>query len=194
MSDFGSEMGAANLAQVRSNEVTMPPSRRLTCFDVSQQALCPPVCSVRIEGLGRSGAQSSQPLGMVKRTEPCSGSSRRRRGTPLLYQLTLKCQTFACTPDAPLGSSNRNAFPGRTPGAGSHGAITETDTADLSLVLCASLSLLRRRDRSVRCRASSGPGIYRNCLSRGGLYGDCLIRGGSVLEQRLALHQPGDAE
>jgi hypothetical protein len=61
-------------------------------------------------------------------------------------------------------------------------------------VLCASLSLLRRRDRSVRYRASSGGGIYRHCLSRGGLCGGCMVRGGSVLEQRLALHQPGDAE
>jgi hypothetical protein len=59
MSDFGSEMGAANLAQVRSSEVTMPPSRWLTCLDVGQQALCPPVCSVRIEGVRGSNPLSS---------------------------------------------------------------------------------------------------------------------------------------
>ena len=51
MSDFGSEMGAANLPQVSSGEVTMPPSRWLTCSNVGQQASCPTVCSVRIEVL-----------------------------------------------------------------------------------------------------------------------------------------------
>ena len=66
--------------------------------------------------------------------------------------------------------------------------------AQASAAGCASLSLLRCRDWSVRCRASSGGEIYRHCRSRSGLYCDCLIRGGIVLEQRLALHQPGDAE
>jgi hypothetical protein len=52
-------MGAANLAQVSLSEVIMPPPRRLTCPDVDQQAPCPTVCSVRIEGVRGSNPLSS---------------------------------------------------------------------------------------------------------------------------------------
>jgi hypothetical protein len=78
MSDFGSEMGAANLAQVSLSEVIMPPPRRLTCPDVDQQAHCPTVCSVRIEGV-----MGSNPLSSTER------SSRFRGGLVHVWALVI---------------------------------------------------------------------------------------------------------
>ena len=112
-----------------------------------------------------------------------------RRGTRLMHAArarSLAVPEPACDASTKLAVANRRIQSCR----GGHKPIRLTCRS----VPCASLSLLRRRDRSVRCRARSGGGVYGHCLSRGGLYGDCLIRGGSVFEQRLALHQPGEAE
>jgi hypothetical protein len=42
-------MGAADRVQMRSGAVIVPRSRPLTCPDVSRQAACTAVCSVRDE-------------------------------------------------------------------------------------------------------------------------------------------------
>jgi hypothetical protein len=59
MSDFGSEMGAADCVQVRSVTVTVSLPSLLTCTDVRQQASCPLMRAVRIEGVRGSNPLSS---------------------------------------------------------------------------------------------------------------------------------------
>jgi hypothetical protein len=49
VSDSGSEMGAADGCQARSEAVTLPGWMPLTCWNVIQQRLCRVVRSVRIE-------------------------------------------------------------------------------------------------------------------------------------------------
>jgi hypothetical protein len=52
VSDSGSRMGAAGRCKVRSEAVTVPSWKSLTCRNVPQQQLCETMRSVRIEGSG----------------------------------------------------------------------------------------------------------------------------------------------
>jgi hypothetical protein len=67
VSDFGSEMGAADRVQVRSGAVIVSLGRPLNCTDVSQQAGCPLMRAVRIEGVRGSNPLSST---QHRRSEP----------------------------------------------------------------------------------------------------------------------------
>ena len=67
--DSGSRMGAADRCEMRSEAVTVPSWKSLTCGNVLRQQLCGTVCSVRIEGV-----MSSNPLSSTERSARLSGA------------------------------------------------------------------------------------------------------------------------
>jgi hypothetical protein len=70
MSDFGSEMGAADYAQVRSSAVIVTQPRPLTWPNIANQATRHPVCLVRIEGVrGSISSLQGQRRGGPRQTE-----------------------------------------------------------------------------------------------------------------------------